>query len=313
MVQRMPRMTMYAALGLMLSLHPTHAASAQHPTAAHTQLVILGSGNPSPNPGRMGPSLAIIVRGAPYLVDAGTGVVRRASAASAQGVKGLEMRNLSRVFITHLHSDHTIGLPDLMSTPWIMGRTDPLEVYGPPGISAMMDHLFQAYSADNDIRINGLEQGNKTGNIVHAHEITPGVVYQDSNVKVTAFLVKHGSWTAAFGYRFDTPDRSIVVSGDASPSESVVEACNGCDVLVHEVYTEAGYKASKAAWQDYSRHFHTSAPQLGELATRAHPKLLLLFHQMYFGGPKDTDAGLMKEIHAAYKGKVISAHDLGIY
>ncbi|MDB4907744.1 MAG: beta-lactamase domain protein [Gemmatimonadetes bacterium] len=306
-------MTVPAALGVMLSLHAMHAAFAQQPPASQTQVVILGTGNPAPNPDRMGPSLAIIVRGTPYLVDAGTGVVRRASAASRKGVKGLAMKNLSRVFLTHLHSDHTIGLPDLMSTPWIMGRTDPLEVYGPPGTSAMMEHLFQAYSADNDIRINGLEKGNATGNAVHPHEIAPGVIYQDSNVKVTAFLVKHGSWPAAFGYRFDTPDRSIVVSGDASPSESVVEACHGCDVLVHEVYTEAGYRTSTAAWQDYSRQFHTSAPQLGELATRARPKLLLLFHQMYFGGPKDTDAGLMKEMHAAYRGKVVSARDLGIY
>jgi ribonuclease BN (tRNA processing enzyme) len=104
-----------------------------------------------------------------------------------------------------------------------MGRTAPLEVWGRPGAAAMTDHILRAWNEDTDIRINGLEQGNKTGNRVETHEIEPGVVYQEGNVKVTAFLVRHGSWKQAFGYRFDTPDRSIVISGDASPSESVVE------------------------------------------------------------------------------------------
>src|SRR5258708_10621912 len=169
----------------------------------------------------------MVVNNTPYIVDAGVGVVRRAAAANAAGVKGLEMPNLKTVFLTHLHSDQTLGLPDLMETPWIMHRTAPLEVYGPIGTAAMTGHLMQAWSADNDIRINGLERGNRTGNKVNAHEIRPGVIYQDSNVRVTAFLVNHGSWAQAFGYRFDTPDRSIVISGDASPSESVSENCNG--------------------------------------------------------------------------------------
>ena len=278
-----------------------------------TQIVILGTGTPSPEPNTMGPSIAIVVRGTAYIVDAGVGLVRRANAANRAGTKGLEMGNLRRVFITHLHTDHTIGLPDLIFTPWIMGRTAPLEVWGPTGTAAMIDHIVQAWSEDNDIRINGLEHGNKTGNKVVSHEIQPGVVYQDANVKVTAFLVKHGSWKQAFGYRFDTPDRSIVLSGDTSPTESVSESCNGCDVLMHEVYSVAGNATRSEAWQKYSRDFHTDSNELADLATKARPKTLILYHQMYFGGPKDTEAGLLGEIRAKYKGEVISARDLAVY
>lgn len=281
--------------------------------SSKTQVVILGTGTPSPEPDTMGPSIAIVVGGAAYIVDAGVGLVRRASAANRAGMRGLEMGNLRRIFITHLHTDHTIGLPDLIFTPWIMGRTAPLEVWGPTGTAAMIDHIVQAWSEDNDIRVNGLEHGNKTGNKVVPHEIQPGVVYQDANVKVTAFLVKHGSWKQAFGYRFDTPDRSIVLSGDTSPSESVSEICNGCDVLMHEVYSLAGYATRSEAWQKYSRDFHTDSNELADLATKARPKTLILYHQMYFGGPKDTEAGLLGEIRAKYKGEVISARDLAVY
>jgi ribonuclease BN (tRNA processing enzyme) len=300
---------MLVAAALELSAQPA-AARASSP---RTKIVFLGTGNPAPTPDRMGPAVAIVVNGTPYLVDAGVGVVRRASAANRAGVKGLEMPNLKTVFLTHLHSDHTIGLPDLISTPWIMGRTAPLAVYGPAGTAAMTTHIFAAWSADNDIRINGLEKGNTTGNKVNAHEIVPGVVYQDSNVKVTAFYVKHGSWTQAFGYRFDTPDRSIVISGDTSPSESIADNCHGCDVLIHEAYTQRGYTESSAAWARYSKSFHTTTIELADLATRARPKTLILYHQMYFGGAKDTEAGMLAEIRSRYKGTVVSARDLDVY
>ncbi len=299
------------ALALAAALTP--AAAQGRGGTAKTKIVFLGTGNPAPNPAAMGTSVAIVVNGTPYLLDAGVGLVRRAAQANAAGVKGLEMPKLNRVFLTHLHSDHTIGLPDLWSTPWIMGRTAPLEVYGPEGTAAMMSHITAAWSADNDIRINGLEHGNATGNKVVAKEAQPGVVYRDSNVTVTAFLVKHGSWKQAFGYRVDTPDRSIVFSGDASPSDAVVDACNGCDMLVHEVYTEMGYRESPAAWRAYSKAFHTTTTELAALATRARPKTLILYHQMYFARPKDTEQTMLAELRARYKGRVISARDLDVW
>ncbi|MEP6729361.1 MAG: MBL fold metallo-hydrolase [bacterium] len=301
-----------AAISAVMLVAPLAHAQQRGGTGT-TKIVMLGTGNPAPSPTTMGPSVAIVVRGTPYIVDAGVGLVRRASAANAAGVKGLEMPQLQRVFLTHLHSDHTIGLPDLLSTPWIMGRTAPLEVWGPQGTKAMMDHIFAAWSADNDIRINGLEHGNKTGNKIIVHEIEPGVIYRDSNVKITAFYVKHGSWKQAFGYRFDTPDRSIVLSGDTSPSESVVQSCNGCDVLLHEVYSEKGYRTSPPAWQTYSKAFHTTTTELADIATRARPRLLILYHQMYFARPNETPATLMAELTSKYKGKVVSANDLDVW
>ena len=278
-----------------------------------TQIVFLGTGNPSPDPNRTGPALAIVVDGTPYIVDCGTGVVRRASAAAQAGVKGLAITNLKTAFITHLHTDHTLGYADLIFTPWVMGRKEPLEAYGPVGIKQMTYHILKAYQEDNNIRINGLENANSTGNKVNVHEIKPGIIYKDQKVTVRAFLVKHGSWARAYGYRFETPDRTIVISGDTSPSESVVENCNGCDVLIHEVYSQAGFAASDSDWRKYILSFHTSTKELAEIATKARPGLLILYHQMFFGGQADTEDGMLSEIRQSYSGKVVSAHDLDLY
>src|SRR5205085_2766119 len=110
-----------------------------------------------------------------------------------------------------------------------------------------------------------------------------GEVYRDSNVTVTAFRVQHGSWPVALGYRFATADRVVVVSGDTRPTEAVVDQCRGCDVLVHEVRSDARLTTRPPAWQAYHRAFHTSTVELAALATRARPKLLVLYHQLYWG------------------------------
>lgn len=289
---------------------PTKAA----PRKGKSQIVFLGTGNPRPTPDREGPSLAIVVNGTAYLVDAGTGVVRRSAAAARKtGQSALEPPNLRFAFVTHLHSDHTIGLPDLITTPWIMGRTRPLELYGPPGISQMARHIREAYKEDNNVRIKGLERGNETGSEVNVYDVKPGKIFSDSNVTVTAFPMKHGSWKNAYGYRFDTPDRVIVIGGDGSPSEAIAENCNGCDVLIHEVYTQLGYSKSNADWRKYITSFHTSTKELADIATRAKPKTLILYHQMYFGGPEDTEMVMLREVRAGYKGRVVSAHDLDVY
>lgn len=278
-----------------------------------TQIVFLGTGNPSPDPDRMGASVAIVVNGTPYIVDCGTGLVRRAAAAQRAGMKGLNAANLKIAFITHLHTDHTLGYPDLIFTPWVMGRKEPLEVYGPAGTRAMTDNILKAYREDNLIRINGLERGNSTGNHVNVHEIKPGIIYKDQNVTVKAFLVRHGSWRQAFGYRFETPDRTIVISGDTSPSPSIIENCNGCDVLIHEVYTQVGFDKSSENWRKYISSFHTSTRELAKIAATARPGLLILYHQMFFGGETDTEEGMLNEIGQTYKGRVVSARDLDVY
>ena len=271
---------------------------------------MLGTGTPIDDPDRSGPSVAIIVNETPYIVDFGPGVVRRAASAYKRGIKGLAPPNLTKAFVTHLHSDHTVGYPDLIFTPWVMDRVQPLDVYGPKGLKAMTDHILKAYREDIRIRINGLEHANTTGYRVNAHEIKPGTIYKDTNVTVKAFLVKHGSWKEAFGYRFETPDRTIVISGDTAPTEAIVENCNGCDVLIHEVYSQAGFATRTPAWQKYHSNFHTSSLALAAIATRARPGLLILYHQLFWG---TSEEDLLKEIRSAYGGRVVSAHDLDTY
>lgn len=280
------------------------------PENGKTQVVLLGTGTPNADPDRSGPATAIVVNDTPYLIDFGPGVVRRAAAAFRKGIKGLEARNLSRAFATHLHSDHTAGLADLILTPWVLERSAPLEIYGPKGIAAMTSHLLEAYREDIAIRLRGGEPSNKAGYKVIAHEIKPGVIYKDANVTVKAFRVEHGSWREAYGFRFETADRTIVISGDCRPSESIIENCNGCDVLIHEVYSTTGFATRPAEWQKYHSRYHTSSRELAELATKAHPGLLILYHQLFWG---TSEEDLLKEVRRNYSGKVVSGHDLDIY
>jgi ribonuclease Z len=294
--------------------HGLTTASVSEATAADTsgaRVVLLGTGTPIPDPQRGGPAQAIVAGGASYLVDAGPGVVRRAAAAAARdSIPALRAANLRYVFLTHLHSDHTLGLPDLMLTPAVMHRKGPLTVYGPPGTRAMVTKLLEAYREDINLRIHGLERGDSNAYGVIVHEVKPGIVYRDSNVTVTAFSVPHGSWRAAFGYRFDARGRSIVISGDTGPTEAIVTACRGCDVLVHEVYSKKGFDQLDSASRRYHSTFHTSAIELGDLATRAQPKLLLLSHILFFG---ETGDELLGEVRSRFPGTVTLGADLAVY
>jgi ribonuclease Z len=287
------------------------------PASLRTQVVLLGTGNPNPNPDASGPATAIVVDGEPYLIDMGPGVVRRAAAAQRKGIEALAPTKIKRVFVTHLHADHTVGYPDLIFTPWVIGRKEPLEVYGPVGINAMTEHILAAWGEHIRLNNQGTERNipehSDDGYRVKVHEISPGVIYRDAHVAVTAFAVKHGDWGPnAFGYRFQTADRSIVISGDTTPTESVVQQCNGCDILIHEVYTETGYQKSDPSWQALGRDYHTSSRQLAELATRARPKLLILYHQSY-QYTLSTEEDLVREMRAVYSGRFVSGHDLDVY
>ena len=289
----------------------SQASDSKPPAAPQTRLVILGTGTPTPDPNNSGPSVAVVVGAAAYLVDCGPGVVRRAAAAQRKGIAALAPQNIHVVFITHLHSDHTLGYPDLIFTPWSQ-RPEPLDVYGPTGLQSMTDHIEAAWEQDIDIRTNGPNQQNRTGYKVHVHEIKPGVVYKDKNVTVSAFLVAHGLWKQAFGYKFETADRAIVISGDTAPTDAIAKACNRCDVLLHEAYSEAGFSASTPGGQEYFRTFHTSSAELAKEATEAKPGLLVLYHQMYHHGESAYDQ-LLSEVKQHYSGNVVSAHDLDVY
>jgi ribonuclease BN (tRNA processing enzyme) len=300
---------------LLLSAVVTLPLAAQRPSSRPpdlpSQVVMLGTGTPNPDPDRSGPALAVVAGGTAYLVDAGPGLVRRAAAAARAGLPALEAQRLGIVFLSHLHSDHTVGLPDLIHTGWVAGRSAPLRVVGPPGTDALARHLTEAWAADIANRRGNLQPHTEAGWRVQVEETRGGMVYRDSVVTVTAFRVPHDGWETALGFRFETRDRSIVISGDTRPSDAVVQACNGCDVLVHEVYSTRGFQSRTPEWQRYHADAHTSTAELAALATRARPRLLVLYHQLYWGASDDE---LIAELRAAgYAGPVVSARDLGVY
>ncbi|MBI5085506.1 MAG: MBL fold metallo-hydrolase [Acidobacteria bacterium] len=279
-------------------------AAALSPSAdPDTRVVLLGTGNPNPDPNRMGPALAILSGDAAYLVDCGPGVVRRAAQA------GIGMDRLTRAFITHLHSDHTAGYPDLIFTPAVTGRLEPLLVYGPPGLKAMTAHVLKAWRQDIDVRLHGLEPAVPRAYQVLARDVKPGGIYRDSRLRVTAFAANHGNWKHSYGYRFDAPGKSIVVSGDTTFSESLIRAAQGCDILVHEVYSVKGWERRTPDWRRYHAAFHTSGPDLGRLAARVQPKKLVLYHQLPMG---ESPEQVTSEIRRHFSGPIVYGKDLDV-
>ncbi len=279
-----------------------------------TKVVFLGTGTPNPDPQHSGNSVAIIVKGTPYIVDCGPGLVRRAAALSPRyggKIEALRAANLKNLFITHLHSDHTAGLADIMLIPWVMGRDAPLEVVGPEGTKKMIYHLHEAYKEDNRVRLYGLENANNQGWRTNVHEIEKeGIIYKDDNVSVEAFLVEHGNWPEAYGFKFTTPDRVIAISGDTRPCKNLIEKCKGVDILIHEVYSSAKLQFRTPIWQKYHPQFHTSTFELAKIARKVKPGLLILYHQLYWGA---TDEDLVAEVGTIYKGRVVSAKDLDTF
>lgn len=295
--------TSHSAVGRQL---PTTAAS-------HTQIVLLGTGTPRADPQRSGPATAVVVNDTPYLVDAGPGIVRRAAAAYDKGIKGLAVSNLQTVFFTHLHSDHTVGYPDLIFTTWVQGRRGPLKVYGPAGLNAMTKHIMLAWQVDIDVRTKGLEQRSATGMAVDAHEVKPGLIYQDQNVRVTAFPVSHGE-LQAYGYRFQTSDRTVVISGDTSPSAALIDSCQKCDVLIHEAFSEDYTPADMPNWLQYRPKHHTTTTQLAGIANKTQPGLLIVHHRgVGPPGREISDEQYLAEIRRTYQGKVVIGQDLDVY
>ena len=302
---------MFVSFLLVAGIAVSQAQPAPAATAPsmRTRVVLLGTGTPGPDPDRSGPATAIVVDDAVYLVDFGPGVVRRASAAvRTKGIAALEPTKLRVAFATHLHSDHTVGYPDLIFTPWTMGRRFPLEVYGPKGIKAMTDRILEAYRVDVETRTNpdGNQRTFPEGHGVNAHEIGPGVVYKDAKVTVTAFPTKHAM--ESYGYRFETPDRTIVISGDTNPAPATIDACKGCDVLIHEGQSPAWLAGRPDTFQRFAAKYHTTTPQLAELAQAAKPRLLVVYHYSSVA-PEE----ILGEMLRLYPGHVVVGRDLDIY
>lgn len=292
----------------MLAAVPLPVRAQEPAPAARTTVIMLGTGTPAADPDRFGSAVVVLVDSTPYLFDAGVGVVRRWSAALQNGVAPIGVSSLRRAFVTHLHSDHTLGYPELIFSSWTLEPAPhrPLEVYGPKGIRAMTDHLLAAYVEDVAIRTGpGGEKEGSAGPIVHVHEIVAGVVYRDSLVTVTAFPADHGSWPQSFGYRIRTPDRDIVLSGDAGPSSMAVEQCRKCDFLIHEGGTFLAADATA-----YFRRFHTTVEQLAAIARTSRPKLLILYHQHPAGPMANRSYAALRSL---YDGPFVVARDLDVY
>ena len=277
-----------------------------------TRIVLLGTGTPGAEPDRSGPATAIVIADTAYLVDAGPGVIRQASRAMvANNLPALRAPNLRIAFLTHLHSDHTTGYPDLILAPWVLGRRTPLQVYGPPGTQAMTEALLEAYREDIRVRIDGPERLPTVGGTVDVTEVEVGVIHTDDQVQVAAFAVPHGIWEYAFGYKFTSKDRTIVISGDTGPFDGLVEIARGADVLVHEAYSTRGFNRRSAEAQRYHGTFHTSATKLGELATAAEVGMVILYHQLHLGGESAKE--MVEEVRSSYDGNVVYGRDLDVF
>ncbi len=290
----------------------TEGASLSPPEpTGRTRVVLLGTGTPGAEPDRSGPATAVVVDETAYLIDFGPGVVRQAAAAAAAGVTALRPPNLRIGFLTHLHSDHTAGYPDVVLTPWVLGRRAPLTVYGPPGLRAMTRSILEAYQADIRIRTEGAEMLATGGVQVQANEIEPGVVYEDALVTVEAFAVPHGTWEHAFGYKFTTVDRTVVISGDSGPNDELATIARDADILVHEAYGAFGFFQRRPQAQGYHGTFHTSATKVGEIASQANVGMVVLTHQLHLAG--ESPDQLVDEVRAQYNGPVVYGNDLDVF
>jgi ribonuclease BN (tRNA processing enzyme) len=279
------------------------------PSIAETRVIVLGTGTPVPSAERAGPGLAIIHDGEAYLFDAGHGMVQRAIQAwKTMSAPELNPPEIEHIFISHLHSDHTLDYSELAATYW-WRRGERLNAYGPKGLQAMTDGYYAMQAIDIELRTSGNQPvQDPTMYRVDVHEIgEDGIVFEGDGVTVEAFSVDHGDIHPAYGYKITTPDKTIVFSGDTTYSETLAEKATGADVLVHEVISEAGWSALEPSWQEYHHSSHTLTSELARIAEQARPGVLVLTHVLHYGAPIET---AKTEIEALYDGQVVLADDL---
>jgi ribonuclease BN (tRNA processing enzyme) len=279
--------------------------------AERTRLILLGTGGgPRPRKESSGSAQVIVAGGEAYVVDCGDGVARQLAFA------GVPLASLRHVFITHQHSDHNADYGNLIWLAWTAGLRTRVDTWGPPPLVRMTRLFFEMNASDIDLRI--ADEGRPPlVPLVHAHEITAaGQVMDDGLVRVTAALVDHPPVVPSFGFRFDTPDRSIVVSGDTAPSEALVALARGADVLVHEaLHPEAARRllARVPNAPRLERHLfahHTTAEDAGRVAARAGVKTLVLSHLVPADDPLVTEQMWIEAASVHFRGRIVVGRDL---
>ncbi len=296
-------------------------------TRTGTHLITLGTrGGPIPAKDRAQSSNLLIVNGTYYLVDAGDSVLRRLTQA------GANFRQIGKIFITHGHDDHTAGLGILMSVAWDFQRHDPIAVYGPPGTAALVKGAIQYFTVNAEIR---WAEGRRTplSDVFVGHDMAPGLIYQDQNIKVIAventhFHIPEGSpyygKYKSYAYRFQTSDRIIVFTGDTGPSDAVTELARNADILVSEVGSSEDVKQvliKNGTWQGmtpeqqtaFMRHEveeHLTPDEVGKMAERAHVKTVVLTHLLPTVNEHDDYQRYVPEVKKFFSGQVVVAKDL---
>lgn len=305
------RLLKTGALAAMLAACPSLLQAADASPARRSRLILLGTaGGPTPKPDRAAPANALVVDGAIYVVDCGNGVGRQMVKA------GLDLGAIRDVFITHQHSDHNADYGNLLWLAWDGPLHTRVDTWGPPPLKEMT-RLFLEMN-DYDMRTRIADEGlPPLAPLIVPHEITrPGLVMQDARVKVTAALVQHSIVRPAFAYRFDCPDRSIVFSGDTRASANLVTLAHGADVLVHEVmYLPAinrliAREPHATRLREHLLAAHTTAEQVGRIATAAGVKTLVLNHFVPGGAPAIPDRVWHDAVAPHFKGRLVVGHDL---
>jgi len=266
------------------------------------RVTLLGTGGPPPILDRFGPCTLVEAGSEKFLFDAGRGALQRLFQLK------IRFSEITGLFLTHLHSDHVVGIPDLWLTGWINqawgGRQVPLPVWGPLGTKEMMFHLEKAYQFDIRIRTHYPKEGVR----VVAEEFTDGVVYDKNGLKIRAFLVDHGRIKPAYGYRIDYAGKSVVISGDTRFNENVIRFSQGVDLLVHEVIGMSDEFLQKSEFGKTIASNHTTPQDAGEVFRRADPKLAVYTHILFFGDYLPDD--LVASTRNNYSGPLEVGEDL---
>lgn len=272
--------------------------------AQDVKVTLLGTGSPPPVMNRFGPSILVEAGDKKFLFDVGRGAMQRLVQTKTR------WQDVDGVFFTHLHSDHVVGFPDIWLTGWLVapGRNRPLEVWGPPGTEKMLSHLVQAFEFDIGFRISD-DKARPEGVVINAHNINPGVAYEQSGVKITAIKVDHAPVEPAYGYRIDYKGRSVVLSGDTRTSEDLISAAERVDLLVHEVVSpETFYRAGINPERTKSVIAHHVTPeQGGEVFARTKPRLAVYSHIVQ---PTATGDDLISGTRKTYDGPLEVGEDL---